>query len=277
LSLLHMYRRLRMYFKAHPIKVITDQPLKQILSKAQASRKLAKYSVELGAYNIAYEPRHAIKGQVLVEFLSKALVGTPPKDFFCLPTQVQSKVDVERWTIFTDKASNSKGFDVDLVLISPSGIEFTYALRLNFTSKNNEAGYEALLVGLRLAEKMKANYVIIEIHMGSCEMHIRARSVVAKAIKQGEDKNKDELRLNMDLLQERREAKYKTKMEQYYNQTVRLMSFKPDEYVFQRNEASRVEDQGKLRPKWEGSYRVTKAYQNGSYKLQTMGEEVPRT
>nr|GEY04545.1 hypothetical protein [Tanacetum cinerariifolium] len=91
-----------------------------------------------------------------------------------------------------------------------------------------------------------------------------------------EDENEDELRLNMDLLQERREvatireAKYKTKMEQYYNQKVRPMSFKPDEYVFQRNEASRAEDQGKLGLKWEGPYRVTEAYQNGSYKLQMM-------
>ncbi|GJU42211.1 reverse transcriptase domain-containing protein [Tanacetum coccineum] len=78
-----------------------------------------------------------------------------------------------------------------------------------------------------------------------------------------EDDNVDELLLNIDLLQERRETaairedKYKTKMEQYYNQKVRLMSFKPDEYVFRRNEASRVEDQGKLGPKWEGPYRVT--------------------
>ncbi|GKD93358.1 reverse transcriptase domain-containing protein [Tanacetum coccineum] len=70
-----------------------------------------------------------------------------------------------------------------------------------------------------------------------------------------EDENENELRLNMDLLQERREAvairkaKYKTKMEQYYNQKVRPMSFKPDEYVFRRNEANRVEDQGKLGPK----------------------------
>ncbi|GJV43181.1 reverse transcriptase domain-containing protein [Tanacetum coccineum] len=99
-----------------------------------------------------------------------------------------------------------------------------------------------------------------------------------------EDENEDELRLNMDLLQERREAaaireaKYKTKMEQYYNQKVRPTSFKPDEYVFRRNEANRVEDQGKLGPKWEGPYRVTEAYQNGSYKLQTMeGKEVHRT
>ncbi|GJV41997.1 reverse transcriptase domain-containing protein [Tanacetum coccineum] len=99
-----------------------------------------------------------------------------------------------------------------------------------------------------------------------------------------EDENEDELHLNMDLLQERREAatireaKYKTKIVQYYNQKVRPMSFKPDEYVFRRNEASRVEDQGKLGPKWEGPYRVTEAYQNGSYKSQTMGgKELPRT
>ncbi|GKE06302.1 reverse transcriptase domain-containing protein [Tanacetum coccineum] len=67
LSFLHMSRRLRRYFEAHSIKVITDQPLKQILNKAQASGKLAKYSVELGAYNITYEPRNAIKGQVLAD------------------------------------------------------------------------------------------------------------------------------------------------------------------------------------------------------------------
>ncbi|GJY99353.1 reverse transcriptase domain-containing protein [Tanacetum coccineum] len=101
-------------------------------------------------------------------------------------------------------------------------------------------------------------------------------------IREGE--NEDELRQNMDLIQERREAavireaKYKTKMEQYYNQKVRPTSFKPNEYVFRRNEASTVEDQGKLGPKWEGPYRVTKAYKNDSYNLQTMeGKEVPRT
>ncbi|GJY82090.1 hypothetical protein Tco_0494841 [Tanacetum coccineum] len=67
-----------------------------------------------------------------------------------------------------------------------------------------------------------------------------------------EDKNEDDLRLNMDLLQERREA---TAIRE-----------------------ARVEDQGKLGPKCEGPYRVTKAYQNGSYNLQTMGgKEVPRT
>ncbi|GJR72749.1 reverse transcriptase domain-containing protein [Tanacetum coccineum] len=86
------------------------------------------------------------------------------------------------------------------------------------------------------------------------------------------------------LLQERREIaavrekRYKTKMEQYYNKKVRLAGFRPGEFVFRRNEASRVEDMGKLGPKWEGPYRVMEAYENGSYKLQTLEDkEVPRT
>nr|GEV20944.1 reverse transcriptase domain-containing protein [Tanacetum cinerariifolium] len=139
LSLLHLSRRLQKYFEAHPIKVITDHPLKQILNKAQSSGKLAKYSVELGAYNITYEPRKAMKGQF------------PNKD------------DVERWTLFTDGASNSKGSEAGLVLISPSYVEFTYALWLNFTSMNNEAEYEALLAGLRMERKMKVQNIDVKV------------------------------------------------------------------------------------------------------------------
>ncbi|GJY80481.1 reverse transcriptase domain-containing protein [Tanacetum coccineum] len=70
-----------------------------------------------------------------------------------------------------------------------------------------------------------------------------------------EEFNEEEQRLNLDLLQERREAtaireaRYKSKMEQYYNKKVRPAGFRPGEFVYRRNEASRVEDQGKLGPK----------------------------
>ncbi|GJR61096.1 reverse transcriptase domain-containing protein [Tanacetum coccineum] len=99
-----------------------------------------------------------------------------------------------------------------------------------------------------------------------------------------EEYNEEEQRLNLDLLQERREAaavreaKYKTKMEQYYNKRVRPAGFRPGEFVYRRNEASRMENEGKLGPNWEGPYRVTEAFENGSYKLQTMEDKVvPRT
>ncbi|GJZ81401.1 reverse transcriptase domain-containing protein [Tanacetum coccineum] len=61
------------YFEAHPIRVTTDQPIKQILNKPEVSGKLAKYAVELGAYNIMYVPRNAIKGQVLADFINEIL------------------------------------------------------------------------------------------------------------------------------------------------------------------------------------------------------------
>ncbi|GJV72731.1 reverse transcriptase domain-containing protein [Tanacetum coccineum] len=101
-------------------------------------------------------------------------------------------------------------------------------------------------------------------------------------IKEGND-NEEEMRLNLDLLTERteaaaiREARYKMKIEQNYNKRVRPMSFKVGEYVYRKNEASRVENLGKLGPKWEGPYLIVEAYQNGSYKLRTMDDrEVPR-
>ncbi|GJV05185.1 retrovirus-related pol polyprotein from transposon TNT 1-94 [Tanacetum coccineum] len=62
-------------------------------------------------------------------------------------------------------------------------------------------------------------------------------------------------------------------MEQYYNKKVRPAGFSPGEFIYRRNEASRVEDQGKLGPKWEGPYRVIEAYENGSYKLQTLEDK----
>ena len=155
LSLLHASRRLRRYFEAHPIKVITDQPIKQVLSKAQASGKLAKYSVELGAYNIEYVPRNAIKGQVLADFLSETPIGNSSPSYFQLPAKVPNRDETGQWTLFTDGASNIKGAGAGLVLISPTKTEYTYALRLNFKdTTNNEAEYEALLAGLRIAAEM---------------------------------------------------------------------------------------------------------------------------
>ncbi|GJR26334.1 reverse transcriptase domain-containing protein [Tanacetum coccineum] len=70
LALVHAARRLRRYFQAHPIKVITDSPIGQVLNNSGASGRLAKWAVELGAYGITYVPRVAIKGQVLADFLA---------------------------------------------------------------------------------------------------------------------------------------------------------------------------------------------------------------
>ncbi|GKD33863.1 reverse transcriptase domain-containing protein [Tanacetum coccineum] len=70
LALVYAARRLRRYFQAHPIKVITDSPIGQVLNNSGASGRLEKWAVELGAYGITYVPRVAVKGQVLADFLA---------------------------------------------------------------------------------------------------------------------------------------------------------------------------------------------------------------
>nr|GEZ50000.1 reverse transcriptase domain-containing protein [Tanacetum cinerariifolium] len=96
--------------------------------------------------------------------------------------------------------------------------------------------------------------------------------------------NDKELRLNLDLLEERREratvceARAKSKMMKYYNARVRGVAFKPGDFVYRSNEASHAVAGEKLRPKWEGPYEVTEALGNGEYKLRCSdGTVLPRT
>ncbi|GKC66014.1 hypothetical protein Tco_1098612 [Tanacetum coccineum] len=85
--------------------------------------------------------------------------------------------------------------------------------------------------------------------------------------------NSEALKMNLGLLEERREqaaireAKSKSKIEKHYISKVQSTSFKPGDLVYRNNEASRAEDIGKLSPKWEGPYEVTEALGKGTYKL----------
>ncbi|GKB28615.1 reverse transcriptase domain-containing protein [Tanacetum coccineum] len=55
------------------------------------------------------------------------------------------------WKLYTDGASSFDGSGAGLMLISPEGKEYTYALCFEFKTTKNEAEYKALLAGLRIA------------------------------------------------------------------------------------------------------------------------------
>ncbi|GJT75274.1 reverse transcriptase domain-containing protein [Tanacetum coccineum] len=96
-------------------------------------------------------------------------------------------------------------------------------------------------------------------------------------------KNDEALEINLELLEEKqekvaiREVKSKIQMEKYYNTKVQNTSFNPGDLLYRSNEASHVEDNKKLGPKWEGPYEVTEALGKGSYKLRDRnGKELSR-
>nr|GEV31681.1 reverse transcriptase domain-containing protein [Tanacetum cinerariifolium] len=147
LSLVFAAKRLRRYFQAHPITVITDQPIKQVMSSPDVAGRLQKWSIMLGEHNITYRPRTSIKGQILVDFLNEMPGNTSQG----VPAAVTQE---EPWTLFTDGSSCVDGSGAGLILTNPEGVEFTYALRFQFAASNNEAEYEALVAGLRIATQM---------------------------------------------------------------------------------------------------------------------------
>ncbi|GJV71264.1 reverse transcriptase domain-containing protein [Tanacetum coccineum] len=454
LALVHATRRLRRYFQAHSVAVVTDQPIKQILSRSENTRRMLKWKFKLEAFDITYRSRTSIRGQVLADFIAKK----------------------------PDEGGSS--------------MKFTYVLRFEFDISNNEAEYEALVAGLRIAEQIgekdilakveeeeycwmtplveyltegtlpaetkkaraikikarqytmingvlyrmsflepwlrcfgptQAKYVVKEIHEGSYNMHsgpracndcqthrpvprnpqqkltpitspwpfhkwgidisgpfpkgqwkvkfliiaidyftkwIEAKPCEKLNIKQrfasvkhpqtngqveranrslgegikarlGEDnrnwveevahvlwahrtmiktsngdtsvsltygteavipveigmpsircakvnqvENDKELLLNLDILEERREkaavrkARNKAIMAKYYNAKVRSTSFRPGDFVYRSNKASRAKESGKLGPKWEGPYKVVKALGKGAYKLRNGSRDI---
>nr|GEU83097.1 reverse transcriptase domain-containing protein [Tanacetum cinerariifolium] len=105
------------------------------------------------------------------------------------------------------------------------------------------------------------------------QIHDRLQKLVSQTTEVDLVGNNETLEINLDLLEEKREeaaireAKIKAKMEKYHNSKVQNTSFKPGDLVYHNNDACRAKDTGKLGPKWEGPYEVTKELGKGTYKL----------
>ena len=54
-------RKLRHYFQEHPITVVSKAPLSDIINNSDATGRVAKWGIELAAFEIDYKPRTAIK------------------------------------------------------------------------------------------------------------------------------------------------------------------------------------------------------------------------
>ena len=62
-------KKLKPYFQEHPITIVCTAPLAEIIGSWAASGQVAKWAIDLAPYTIYYQPRTAIKSQVLADFL----------------------------------------------------------------------------------------------------------------------------------------------------------------------------------------------------------------
>ncbi|GJX02740.1 reverse transcriptase domain-containing protein [Tanacetum coccineum] len=88
LALLSASRRLKRYFQAHTIVVITDQPIKQLLSNSEITGRMLKWKFELEGYDIQYRPRISIKGQILADFIVERPEEESPDELMTEPEEL---------------------------------------------------------------------------------------------------------------------------------------------------------------------------------------------
>ncbi|KAK2997261.1 hypothetical protein RJ639_025909 [Escallonia herrerae] len=302
-ALLNAARKLRPYFQSHTITVLTDKPLRRILHKPDLSGRLIPWSVELGEFDIHYRPRPSIKGQALADFIVECT----------LPIEVEeSPLGVERpllpdqlglftWTLYVDGSSNTSG--------SGAGIEqrFTSVAHPQ-TNGQTEVTNRTLLQGIKkklngakglwvdelpkilwaynTTTRTSTGETLFSLSFGTdalipVEIGLPSLRVVTDDPVQ----NEEDLRANLDLLDERREqeavrlAAYKHRVSKFYDQRVRHRAFRVGDLVLRRIEASAPREAvGKLAPNWEGPYRVVKLAGPGAYHLEHIdGKAIPRT
>ena len=68
-------------------------------------------------------------------------------------------VEIHPWKVFVDGAFSAMGVGAGIVIITKKGMKLEHSLRLGFRALNNEAKYETLLTGLKVARDMGAREV----------------------------------------------------------------------------------------------------------------------
>ena len=152
-ALITASRKLRYYFQAHVIVVITDHSLKKSINKLEAAGRLIQWAIELSEFDIKYQPRNAIKAQSLVDFIAEFTPGHG--DLYELEGN-------RTWVVHVDGLSTLHASGIEVVLKSPEADTLKRKVHLHYQTTNNEAEYEAFLKGLELAKSLGLESVLVQ-------------------------------------------------------------------------------------------------------------------
>ncbi|XP_075084754.1 uncharacterized protein LOC142168006 [Nicotiana tabacum] len=157
LALLCVIKKLRHYFEAYTIKLISRaDPVKFVMTRPIVSGCLARWSIFFNQYEITYIPQQVVKGQALANFL----VDHPLSAEWELSDEFPNEdvlfiEELPPWTMFFDASARHNGAGAGVVLISPERQVLPFCFVLGERCSNNAAEYQALIVDLEMALDMK--------------------------------------------------------------------------------------------------------------------------
>ncbi|XP_074342137.1 uncharacterized protein LOC141679568 [Apium graveolens] len=148
-------RKLRHYFQGREIRVVTNQPLRKIIHKPDISGRLVNWAVELSQFNLSFIPRTAIKAQALVDLIIECNFPEEEPEPMDMDPEPEKDASPGAWTLKVDGSSTTERSRAGLILKSPEGFTVQTAISFGFPATNNQAEYEALIVGLKLSRTLR--------------------------------------------------------------------------------------------------------------------------
>ena len=109
------------------------------------------WAVELPEFDVQYEPRGFIKGQVYADFvveLSSKATEVDGGDF--------------QWVLSVDESSNQQGSGAGIILEGSNRLLIENALRFAFKANNNQAEYKALVAGMLLPKELGVRSLLVK-------------------------------------------------------------------------------------------------------------------
>ena len=114
---------------------------------------MIQWAIELSEFDVRYQPRNAIKAQILADFIAEI-------------TSTQKELDeldeALKWVINVDGSSILYAGGIGVIFKSSKGDKLRYAAYLQYQTTNNKAEYKTLLKGLELTKSLRAESVIVQ-------------------------------------------------------------------------------------------------------------------
>ncbi|XP_068486308.1 uncharacterized protein [Phaseolus vulgaris] len=139
------------YFQSFTVIVMTDLPIRKVLQKPDIAGRMVRWVVELFEFDVQYEPRGLIKGQVYADFMVKLSPEGPQPD-----------LNDFQWVLSVDVSSNQHGSGSGAILEGPNGLLIKQPLRFAFKASNNKVEYDALIVKMLLAKELGAQSLLVK-------------------------------------------------------------------------------------------------------------------
>ncbi|XP_074348979.1 uncharacterized protein LOC141688227 [Apium graveolens] len=111
--------------------------------------------MELSQFSLSFIPRTAIKAQALADFIIECNFPEEEPEPMDIDPEPEKDASTGAWTLKVDGSSTSERSGAGLILKSPEGFTIQTAVSFGFPATNNQAEYQALIVGLKLFRTLR--------------------------------------------------------------------------------------------------------------------------